>query len=45
MLLQDRTPPNANDFVYANDACELKVCRLSACEAWRWREHVGAGVV
>ena len=45
MPLQERTPHNDNDFVSANDACELKVCRLSACEAWRWREHVGAGVV
>ena len=45
MLLQERTPHNDNDFVFATDACELKVCRLSACEAWRWRELVGAGVV
>ena len=45
MPLQERTPHNDTDFVFANEASELKVCRLSACEAWRWREHVGAGVV
>ena len=42
---QERTPHNDNDFVFATEACDLKVCRLSACEAWRWREHDGAGVV